>query len=226
MTVAPRAVLLDAGGVLLLPNPWVVSAVLRAAGGAMDPDAVPRAHYAGVAAMDARKTTDWSYYHRVFVRFAGVPSARIDDALAGMAALFRSPVPTTWNIVPTGVIEALRDLAATGVAIAVVSNADGLVESTLRRCEIPFDVVIDSTIVGFAKPEPEIFALALEKLNVAATDAVHVGDMASADVDGAHAAGVRPLHLDPFGDCPYPAGHHEHVRTLADVVAIAAAAIA
>jgi putative hydrolase of the HAD superfamily len=212
---APRAVLLDAGGVLLLPNPWVVSAVLRAAGGAMDPDAVPRAHYAGVAAMDARRTTDWSYYHRVFVRFAGVPSDRIDDALAGLAALFRSPVPM-------GVIEDLRDLAATGVAIAVVSNADGLVEATLRRCEIPFDVVIDSTIVGYAKPQPEIFAFALEKLNVAANDAVHVGDMASADVDGAHAAGIRPLHLDPFGDCPYPPDHHEHVRTLADVVAIAA----
>ncbi|HEY5231559.1 MAG TPA: HAD-IA family hydrolase [Acidothermaceae bacterium] len=223
MTVAaPRAVLLDAGGVLLLPNPWVVSAVLRAAGGAMDPDAVPRAHYAGVAAMDARRTTDWSYYHRVFVRFAGVPSNRIDDALAGLAALFRSPVPTTWNVVPAGVIEHLRDLAATGVAIAVVSNADGLVEATLRRCEIPFDVVIDSTVVGYAKPQPEIFAFALEKLNVAASDAVHVGDMASADVDGAHAAGVRPLHLDPFNDCPYPADHHEHVRTLADVVAIAA----
>jgi hypothetical protein len=29
------------------------------------------------------------------------------------------------------------------------------------------------------------------------------------------------LHLDPFGDCPYPEGDHEHVRSLADVVAIA-----
>ena len=116
----------------------------------------------------------------------------------------------------------LRDLAATGVAIAVVSNADGLVEATLRRCEIPFDVVIDSTVVGFSKPQPEIFRFALEKLNIEAGDAVHVGDMASADVDGAHAAGVRPLHLDPFGDCPYPVGHHEHVRSLGDVVAIAA----
>jgi putative hydrolase of the HAD superfamily len=222
MTAAPQAVLLDAGGVLLLPNPWVVSAVLRAAGGAMDPADVPRAHYAGVAAMDARKTTDWSYYHRVFVRLAAVPSDRIDDALAGMKALFRSPVHSTWNVVPVGVIEQLRELAATGVAIAVVSNADGLVEATLRRCEIPFDVVIDSTVVGFSKPQPEIFGFALEKLNVAAADAVHVGDMASADVDGAHAAGVRPLHLDPFGDCPYPVGHHEHVQSLADVVAIAA----
>jgi putative hydrolase of the HAD superfamily len=28
---------------------------------------------------------------------------------------------------------------------------------------------------------------------------------------------VRPLHLDPFGDCPYPGDHHEHVASLADV---------
>jgi putative hydrolase of the HAD superfamily len=217
----PQAVLLDAGGVLLLPNPFVVAAVLRAAGGSLDPELVPRAHYAGIAAMDARKSTDWSHYNRVLVRFAGVPQASIDDAMAGLARFFSSPVTGTWNVVPDGVIEHLRDLAATGVAIGVVSNADGLVEATLRRCDIPFDVVIDSTVVGFAKPQPEIFALALAQLNVAAGDAVHVGDMASADVDGALAAGVRPLHLDPFGDCPYPSDHHEHVRSLADVVVIA-----
>jgi len=219
---APQAVLLDAGGVLLLPNPWVIAAVLRAAGGSLDPELVPRAHYAGVAAMDARKTTDWSHYYRVLVRFGGVPHASIDDAMDGLARFFASPVPGIWNIVPDGVVEQLRDLSATGVAIGVVSNADGTVEATLRRCEIPFDVVIDSTVVGYAKPQPEIFAIALERLNVAACDAVHVGDMASADVDGAHAAGVRALHLDPFGDCPYPADHHEHVRSLVDVVAIAA----
>jgi len=217
-TGAPRAVLLDAGGVLLLPNPFTVAAVLRAAGGSLDPDVVPRAHYAGVAAMDARKTTDWAQYYRVLVRFADVPPDGIDDAMAGLSSMFRSPVPATWNVVPLGVVDHLRDLAATGVAIAVVSNADGQVEATLRRCDIPFEVVIDSTVVGFAKPQPEIFALALERLGVAAGDAVHVGDMVSADVVGAHAAGVRPLHLDPFGDCPYPTGHHEHVRSLGDVV--------
>ncbi len=109
-------------------------------------------------------------------------------------------------------------------SLGVVSNADGSVEATLRRCGVPIDVVIDSTVVGFAKPQPEIFALALERLGITAGDAVHVGDMASADVDGAHAAGVRPLHLDPFGDCPYPVGHHEHVRSLGDVVELVAVA--
>ena len=219
---APEAVLLDAGGVLLLPNPWAVASVLRAAGGMIDIADVRRAHYAGIAAMDAARSHDWGIYHRVIGTAARVSDQRFVDALAGLDALFAAPVPTLWNVVPDGVLDQLRALEATGAKIAVVSNADGLVEVTLHRCDIHVDVVIDSTVVGYTKPQPEIFGFALEKLGVAPANAVHVGDMASADVDGAHAAGVRPLHLDPFGDCPYPVGHHEHVWSLADVAAIAA----
>lgn len=219
----PRAVLLDAGGVLLLPNPWAVAAVLRAAGGSIDVEVVARAHYAATAAMDAAKSrgVEWERYNRVFTRIAQVPEPRLADALAALNELYTAPAATLWNVVPVGVVEHLSELAATGVAIAVVSNSDGTVESVLRRCELPFDIVIDSSVVGYAKPQPEIFGFALEKLNIAAADAVHVGDTGWADVDGAHAAGIRPLHMDPFGDCPYPAGHHEHVRSLADVVALA-----
>jgi putative hydrolase of the HAD superfamily len=218
---APQAVLLDAGGVLVLPNPWAIVSVLRAAGGDIHPDSVRRAHYAGTAAMDSARDRDWTRYYRVFLRFASVPTDRRDDAAAALREIYAAPAPTLWNVVPEQVIEDLRELAATGVAIAVVSNSDGTVESVLRRCEIPIDIVIDSGVVGVAKPDPGIFSFALEKLNVAPEDAVHVGDTTWADVDGALAAGVRPLHLDPFGDCPDPAGHHEHVRSLADVVAIA-----
>jgi putative hydrolase of the HAD superfamily len=215
-------VLLDAGGVLVLPNPWAIAAVLRAAGGSVEPGVVPRLHYAATAAMDAARDQSWQRYHRVLVEHARVPEAHLDDALAAVEALYTAPASTLWNVVPDGVVEALRELAATGVALAVVSNADGTVDAVLRRCELSFDLVVDSAVVGFAKPRPEIFSQALEKLNVAPSDAVHVGDTAWADVDGAHAAGVRPLHLDPYRDCPDRAGHHEHIRSLAEVVAIAA----
>lgn len=217
----PRAVLLDAGGVLVLPNPWTIVSVLRAAGGSIDIAEVHRLHYAATAAMDATRDRDWKRYNDVLIEHAGISESRIADTRAALFELYTAPAITLWNVVPDGVVEQLQALAGTGVAIAVVSNSDGSVESVLRRCEIPFDIVIDSTIVGYAKPQPEIFRIALEKLNVAPADAVHVGDTAWADVDGAHAAGVRPLHLDPFGDCPDPAGHHDHVRSLADVVELA-----
>jgi putative hydrolase of the HAD superfamily len=213
----PRAVLLDAGGVLLLPNPWVVASVLRAAGGEIALDDVRRAHYACTADMDARGDADWLHYNRLLVRRAGVPERNFDDAVAAVRALYLAPAASLWNVVADGVAEQVAQLHATGVAVAVVSNADGTVESLLRKSGLAFDIVIDSAVVGYAKPQPEIFGFALEKLGVAPADAVHVGDTAWADVVGARAAGVRPLHLDPFGDCPYPDGDHEHVRSVGEV---------
>lgn len=218
----PKAVLLDAGGVLVLPNPWTIAALLRAAGGTIDVAEVHRLHYAATAAMDAVGDQDWSRYNTVLIEHAQIPESQVADTFAALSDLYTARAIALWNVVPEGVVEHVRDLAATGVAIAVVSNSDGSVESVLRRCEIPFDIVIDSAVVGYAKPQPEIFGFALEKLNVSPSDAIHVGDTAWADVEGAHAAGVRPLHLDPFGYCPYAEGHHDHVRSLADVVAIAA----
>jgi putative hydrolase of the HAD superfamily len=44
---------------------------------------------------------------------------------------------------------------------------------------------------------------------------VHVGDSVHFDVGGARAAGVRPVHLDPFEMCGLQ--DHEHVRSLADL---------
>ena len=43
------AVLFDAGGVLLLPDPTVLRPLLTTYGGADDTDAHRRAHYAGMA---------------------------------------------------------------------------------------------------------------------------------------------------------------------------------
>jgi putative hydrolase of the HAD superfamily len=82
--------------------------------------------------------------------------------------------------------------------------------------------VIDSAVVGVSKPDPRIFALALDALGLPGADRgaiVHVGDSLRYDVAGALAAGVRPLHLDPHGFCPAPVGH-EHLRRLADLLAL------
>ena len=80
--------------------------------------------------------------------------------------------------------------------------------------------MLDSGVVGVAKPDPRIFAIALERLGVAAEHTIHVGDTPAADVDGAIAAGVTPVLVDPYDD------HREldvvKVRSLADVVELLA----
>jgi len=78
-------------------------------------------------------------------------------------------------------------------------------------------VVIDSAVVGVAKPDPAIFNLALDTLGVPANGTVlHVGDSLRYDIAGAVAAGLQPVHLDPHGFCPAPDGHR-HIRTLTEL---------
>ena len=127
----------------------------------------------------------------------------------------------------------LRALAALGLPIGVVSNADGTVQAELRRLGVCYaadgpdpspagvqvGVVVDSTVVGVAKPDPAIFGIALDALGVPANGTVlHVGDSLRYDVAGAQAAGLQPVHLDPHGFCPAPEGHR-HLRTLAELAA-------
>ncbi len=77
--------------------------------------------------------------------------------------------------------------------------------------------MVDSAVVGVAKPDPAIFGIALDALGVTRRGTVlHVGDSLRYDVAGALAAGLEPVHLDPHGFCPAPDGHR-HVRTLAEL---------
>jgi putative hydrolase of the HAD superfamily len=63
-----------------------------------------------------------------------------------------------------------------------------------------FDVVVASCDVGAGKPDPAMFAVALEALGVAAEDAVMVGNDVDRDIAGAAAAGVRSLWIQHGGD--------------------------
>ena len=135
----------------------------------------------------------------------GVPSSDLDSAVATLLEEFgRGDI---WTREIPGARAALRGLAERGLKVAVVSNADGTVEQQLRDdafCQVgagagvEVTAVLDSTIVGVAKPDPAIFQLALGLLDVPAGRAIHVGDTPSADVTGARAAGVRPVLVDPY----------------------------
>ena len=97
-----------------------------------------------------------------------------------------------------GARETLRGIRALGLRVAVVSNADGRVEGTLRSLGLhrDLDLVVDSHHEGVEKPDPEIFRRALDRLGVSAARAAYVGDIYSIDALGARAAGLHPVIVD------------------------------
>jgi len=209
-----RAVLLDLGGVFYLPDHERMITALARLDLEPDRDDLDRAHYLGVAALDAHLAHAdgsasglgvWHAYNRAYAQVCGVGDDRVDHAMGVLLEEFgRGDV---WTRQIPGAREALRAIAATGVGIAIVSNADGTVEQQLRAdgiCQVgpgpgvAVAAVVDSSVVGVSKPDPAIFTFALDALGVAPHSAIHVGDIPAADVAGARAAGVRPVLVDPY----------------------------
>jgi putative hydrolase of the HAD superfamily len=235
-----KAILLDAGGVMLFPAHELVLPALRTAGLEPSPDDLQRAHYRAMADGDEPGRQPpasgwWLEYLRDYVAACGVRAADLDAVARNIAGQTQG---FSWTHVGPEVGAALQAIAGLGVPLGIVSNSTGEVEQVLRRLDVCFSlegqagadgcrgievgVVIDSAVVGVSKPDPLIFGLALDALGVPSADSgtvVHVGDSLRYDVAGAVAAGVRPVHLDPYGFCPVPDGH-DHIRRLGDIVTL------
>jgi len=203
------AVLFDAGGVLVLPDPTVLRPLLVTYGGADDTVVHRRAHYAGMAhkARQGSVEGDWSSYNEAYVSSVGVADDLIEHAAEVLdhtrsAHLWRWPIPET--------LTALRALAAATVPMGVVSNASGQIEEVLLRagiCQagdgpgVAVRVVIDSYVVGVAKPDPVIFEFALPHFTEFDRSRIlYVGDSVTMDIASAGAAGLHPVLIDPYDD--------------------------
>jgi putative hydrolase of the HAD superfamily len=103
---------------------------------------------------------------------------------------------------------ALRALRAGGCRLVVVSNWDVSLHERLAETGLAplVDGAVASAELGAAKPDGAIFAHALGLAGVRASDAWHVGDSLEADVEGAVAAGIRPVLIRRDGERPAPAG--------------------
>jgi HAD superfamily hydrolase (TIGR01662 family) len=92
---------------------------------------------------------------------------------------------------------ALRALHAMGIRIGLISNPHRCLTSFESHFEL--DGLISATVSsfdhGFMKPHPSIFRAGLELMQVAASDAVMVGDSLMHDVRGAKLAGMRAILL-------------------------------
>ncbi|AOY78928.1 HAD family hydrolase [Moorena producens JHB] len=97
-----------------------------------------------------------------------------------------------WFIYPD-VIPALKAWRHIGIELGVVSNFDSRLHLVLKALKLEefFSSITISTQTGFAKPDPQIFAAALQKHHCSAQEAFHIGDSFQQDYQGAQAAGLR-----------------------------------
>jgi len=82
-----------------------------------------------------------------------------------------------------------------------------------------FDIVLSAESVGRAKPDPAMFQRALERAQVKACRAVHVGDHPEHDVRAARCAGLHAVWANPLG-LPRPATLPDDVPAFADFGAL------
>ena len=128
-------------------------------------------------------------------------------------------LPKNWTVF-RDVEACFRGLKRRGFKLGIISNWDATLEQLIRSVGLlPYlDDVVASAAVGCRKPSSAIFEIALERMGVEPSQAVHVGDLPEADGDGASNAGIRPVIIDRasrFETCPY-----ETIPVLTDLVSL------
>ena len=114
-----------------------------------------------------------------------------------------------WSIFPSSVYKVIKELRKRDYLVGIISNSDGRLVNQLKSMKIweLFDTVVDSREVGVEKPDPEIFKIALNRLNAQPEEAIYIGDIYSIDIKPAQRIGMKAILFDPgdfFGHlhCP------------------------
>jgi putative hydrolase of the HAD superfamily len=220
------ALVLDVGGVFLVPHPALVSEAFAAVGIAVGDFDAARAHFSGVCALreDAEDgRSDQGDYLRGYVGALDIPAVDRRRAVEAFAILWKTL--DVWSHVLADSVLGLRLLAERALPLAVVSNSDGTVEERLVRhaiCQVGHGPgvsvlsISDSAVIGVEKPDPRAFAHAIRAVGLTPDQIAYVGDSVRHDVLGARSAGLVPIHFDPYGWCQ-SADRHRHIRSLSEL---------
>lgn len=221
-----RTILFDAGGTLVFLDYFFLARELRRNGIVVSSRDVRRAEYAARAEIDRRllgavMDTDETRrrpYFAALLDHLGVVSQHAQrliayfDVIHKQNNLWRRMLPSTPAI--------LKQLRLRGLILGVISNSDGRIRTILQQCGIAhfFDIVVDSHEVGVEKPDPRIFALTLQRLNLRPYHALYVGDIYGIDVVGSERAGLQAILLDTLD--LYEGMHCRKIRHLRELLTI------
>jgi len=219
----PRAVLFDVDFTLCRPGPELsperYARIAERHGVALDVSSYDTAREAAVLNIKRHPEFlhDDAIWHRfteeIFIGMGG------PEAIAGACA---TEIERGWEIsgnfeLYEDALPVLDDLRAHGLKLGLVSNGIRDLHEFVAHHRLDVDAIVDSRTHGRVKPHPTIFQAALDRLGVAADEAVMVGDSLEEDVDGARALGMHAILVDR--DDHYP----EVRERLADLYGLPAA---
>jgi putative hydrolase of the HAD superfamily len=142
-----------------------------------------------------QREQDWwrDLVRNVFARFGRFP--QFEDYFVEIFEFFRRA--EAWTVF-ADVEPTLIALKARGLQLGVISNFDTRLYDVLDglRLRAYFDSIHISTEVGAAKPDPAIFRAALADNELQPSQALHIGDSWSADVQGARQTGLSAIWLN------------------------------
>ena len=101
-----------------------------------------------------------------------------------------------------GSVETVHWLRARGCRLALLTNGNGQAQRLkIDRFQLGplFDHILIEGELGFGKPDPRVYDLALEKLEVAPEDTWMVGDNLEWDVAAPQRRGVSGIWVDGYG---------------------------
>ena len=137
-------------------------------------------------------------YERLLLQGSGV-EVTLERALEVFRRLRQIP----YSLVPfDDVVPTLKRLKSRDLTLGLISNIDRdgreLTDDLgLTAC---LDFTVTSVEAGAEKPHPEIFRAAIAKAGAEPSEAMHVGDQPTSDVEGALGAGINPVLLDRDGN--------------------------
>jgi putative hydrolase of the HAD superfamily len=188
-SVALRAVIFDYGMVLTGPqDPEAHAALLRITG--LPADRFETLYWVDRHAYDEGKLTGLAFWQK-FARDAGL---RLSPATIDELNLLDARYWTTQN---PAMVAWQQQLRQHGLLTAILSNMGDNVLANLQREFLwihDFDALVWSFEHGMAKPDPAIYRLVLEKLNVRPDESLFLDDKLL-NVEAAQTLGMKAIQF-------------------------------
>jgi putative hydrolase of the HAD superfamily len=138
----------------------------------------------------------WARFERAELDVGGFAAAfEAEASAAGHTVEAARVLAALRGEVRPAMVEAIRRLRAHGLPLGMVSNNVSPMERGGRMDDILdlFDVIVESSIEGVRKPEPEIYRRALARLSEAVGRSIEAADCAYLDDLGINLKPARAL---------------------------------